>query len=817
MGTIDSVKSILTQSALDALCEKFYIPDIVHPELPGRNDRIRNSPTDILEYFQINLSQLSVIAAAKVSHFKILYRVYGFVPTVDPYPTPDEFDADVCNFLVENLASFWKFPKPFLCFVSISRYYDLDENCYPTIWDDDDEEMDLFAFIHHADPTKVRTGEKEVRDGEVSLLELTRGRIVPLTGVDEQENQNEVVQDEGVRGIDIVADDETQAIIAEKPKKVRKKRKAVDGASGSGLPPKKLREDHDTSRDVGASTIGKSLAALQGLLDSSTLAVEVGATTAATVPFVTSFVTLTPEREDGGHADSITGPNLRTQLAAGRFVVLSDSSHHSSTNAADDEVTSIVRSSMPPPPVLTAAVATTIIAGATSALVLGAGTEPVPHSIFRDSASTSETNQDVAGPSHPAETELSTDSFFVSLDVDLETLHQTYIPKWNVTNDSALDDPDLFVEFNVGAARQTCLSSEVRLRLKHELRGRKNFVDKCAMQTGWLKERDAKIANLKAQLSLKEAKAAEAIRLHGQIATVEAVEAARASELEGLKERNAALEGHIAALKSTTLSCNELSIKASSLEFEKDKLVDQVSKLEGTCSELRDEMVAKLDANLMGMDLHLDEEFYPRYLTTTTGRRWILSRGLRLMVMKCLQSPEYLAALGGAIGRAIDKGMKGGLAVIIDHGKARRDLTGVAAYDPSAEANYMSAVSALRTVNFPLLSQLESHKDTNIADLMGLLHLEGPTAKTPEAIQLQPSPGQLMLPIHRLEDQVVIGETSLYFSLDVANARVQRLKRNDASQQLSISDALVPLIEPLSAENLVGEASTFIQANSISD
>ncbi|GKF87744.1 hypothetical protein Tco_0258621 [Tanacetum coccineum] len=167
--------------------------------------------------------------------------------------------------------------------------------------------------------------------------------------------------------------------------------------------------------------------------------------------------------------------------------------------------------------------------------------------------------------------------------------------------------------------------------------------------------------------------------------------------------------------------------------------------------------------------------------------------------MKCLQLPEYLAALGGAIGHAINKGTKGGLAAGIDHGKTGRDFTNVAAYDPSAKANCMSAVSALRTVNFPLLAQLASHKDANIVDLMGLLHLEGPTAKTPEVIQLQPSPEQLMLPILRLEDQVVIG----------ANACVQRLKRNAASQQLSISNALVPLIKPLSAENLVGEASTF--------
>ncbi|GJS19531.1 gypsy type transposase, partial [Tanacetum coccineum] len=37
---------------------------------------------DILRHFRINISQLSVIGAAKVSHFEILCRVYGIVPTV---------------------------------------------------------------------------------------------------------------------------------------------------------------------------------------------------------------------------------------------------------------------------------------------------------------------------------------------------------------------------------------------------------------------------------------------------------------------------------------------------------------------------------------------------------------------------------------------------------------------------------------------------------------------------------------------------------------------------------------------------------------
>ncbi|GJV96398.1 hypothetical protein Tco_1547975 [Tanacetum coccineum] len=69
-----------------------------------------------------------------------------------------------------------------------------------------------------------------------------------------------------------------------------------------------------------------------------------------------------------------------------------------------------------------------------------------------------------------------------------------YIPRWNITNDSLLDDgfscrtlvdrvappsffstlrnmdyDQLFAEFNVGAARQICLGSEVRSRAEHEL------------------------------------------------------------------------------------------------------------------------------------------------------------------------------------------------------------------------------------------------------------------------------------------------------------------------------------------------------------
>nr|GEZ30639.1 transposase (putative), gypsy type [Tanacetum cinerariifolium] len=120
----------------------------------------------------------------------------------------------------------------------------------------------------------------------------------------------------------------------------------------------------------------------------------------------------------------------------------------------------------------------------------------------------------------------------------------------------------------------------------------------------------------------------------------------------------------------------------------------------------------------------------------------------------------------------IDKGMQNGLEAGIDHGRAGRSLADVATYDPSAKANYVSAVHALHGLDFPLLSQLESQKDAIIADIMSLFNLEGSSAETPKASQLQTS-----------------------------------IKGEAASYHLSLFDAMVPLIEPLSAGNLVGEAS----------
>nr|GEU95245.1 retrovirus-related Pol polyprotein from transposon TNT 1-94 [Tanacetum cinerariifolium] len=686
----------------------------------------------------------------------------------DPPLTPDEFSAEVCDFLANNPTLLKKFPEDFLCLVGISRHYTLDKNCYPTFWDDEDEDgyMDLFVFIHHADPTKVKVEEREIREGEIPLLELIKDcGSDDAAAMKNTEQSGHVVR---LGGIKILADDEAQALVADKPKKFRK-RKTVDGAGDSRLPPKKLR---------GITSI---------------LAAKIGVTAAAIVPFVTSSVTLTPEHEGGEDADSVSAANVRTKRPTGRFVISSNTPYNSNPIAVDDDVSSVVRctvlrATVSIPAVLTAAVATSIVAG-TSISQPREVNEPTRASIFADSTSPGNIDLDAAGPSQPSSNDISSKSFYVSLDMDSEALHHAYVLN----------------EFNVVAARQTCLSAEVRINLKHVLRGKKRLEGRCVMHEKLLKEKDVKIANLKARLSLKEAEAAKAIHLRGQIADVEAAKPTRACQSKSLKERNVALEFTAVAkdakigklsqdLSQFQLSCDDLSIKASTFECEKDKLVDQVSALEATYSRLHDEVsryklfkerieemkdtqvkalrdrVVGMDSNLMELALYMDEEFYPRYLTTLAKRRWIFSRDVKLVIMKCLQSSEYMTTLGGAIGHAIEKGMQDGFRLALI-----------------------------------MARQLESRKDASIIHIIDLLHLEGSAAEAPKGRQLQPSPKQLMVSIHRLEDQVVIRETSLSFSFEVSHNRVQRLRGDATACRLPLTDAMVPLVEPLSVRSLTGE------------
>ncbi|GJS70031.1 hypothetical protein Tco_0702872 [Tanacetum coccineum] len=677
----------------------------------------------------------------------------------DPPPKPTDFNVDHYSTLVAH-------PAPFRDNHNADTYLSFRDN--------HNAEMDLTTFIRVMDPTKVKVVEKGRAENEPRLLETTVGRVVPLLPIDAAHSKDALeasvdkLFDEGGSGnqgdsatggdgnnvltragIENIA---TEPVTAKKPTRPRKKRPAATDAGGSTLPTKRVGEDYGAS--FSSATGGKSPSVIKELLEMSVLNAEIGVAAVATLPFVTSSVSASPERETADFTDVITRPNVRTIGPSERFTISSDSSHHSSNNASEAKTDYVIRFS--DPPVMTEAVITTEETDVSSHLFLPITvdtTSKIGPDTFLDSSSAETLKPDVAGASQRP-------VLFSQI--------------------RALDYHQLFTEYNVGTARQACLNAEVRMRTKYNLSERKRLEDKCRKQTNLLRSKDDEIDILKVELLRKDVEAAEAKNAH-------------ASEVSLLRQQKTTFEYEKEILNKRVAELQSLSARREQ---------ELVHALEKSCSTLHNQ----LDTDLLNLVLHLDKEFYPCFLTAIAGRRWMLSRGMRLVVANCLQSPEYLTTLGAAIIRLIEKGMQDGLAAGIDHGKAGRTLGAVAPYNPSTESDYVTALRALQDVDFSLLSDLYSLRDASIQDVMDKLLLEGHVF---DLLRLfQPDVDQLTLLNHRPEDQVVIGETSLSFSLNVVHARVEKIKGDAAGGSLSIHDALVLLADPLSAKNLTGVASS---------
>nr|GEU37136.1 hypothetical protein [Tanacetum cinerariifolium] len=210
----------------------------------------------------------------------------------DPFPKSTEFNVDHYVVLVAHSAPFQKFSKPFLYLVGMSRYYTLAADNYSSFLHDDGMDIDLFAFIQVMDPTKVKVRERERAEGEAKLLDSTVGHVVPLLPITLASANSELEAsvdrlfdeggstDQGVFAADGGQEAETglvtevriivdENVVAEKPKRPRKKRQAVTDASGSFYPPKKLRPNGDALRKC----------ILSGLYNPTTIVVQVVAAT----------------------------------------------------------------------------------------------------------------------------------------------------------------------------------------------------------------------------------------------------------------------------------------------------------------------------------------------------------------------------------------------------------------------------------------------------------------------------------------------------------------------------------------------------------
>nr|GEU84461.1 hypothetical protein [Tanacetum cinerariifolium] len=330
------------------------------------------------------------------------------------------------------------------------------------------------------------------------------------------------------------------------------------------------------------------------LLARAMLNAEVGVVAIPTLPFVTTSISSTPKREDGDHTDFVAEPNLCTIRA---------------------------RSSVP---MMTTATAFTSMVD--SALV--AKEKPVKPSLFSADSSSA----GGADPNTGVFSDLTGSDFLVGgirTIIDPDTDLQKFFASVR-----GMEHDHLFIEFNVGAARQMSLSAE-------------------------------------------KTEATEATRLRAQTSNLEAVEKSLRDELNALKKRNVILEKEQNALdlKVTDLKAlvvgkerdrTDLNAQLTFVKSQNDNLADQVHELEISSAGLQ-EKITVYDNCMEKLEKFQDDRM----------KRWLLTHGLKLFLIKCLSSSAYLTALRAAISRAIEKGMQSGLADDIDHGREGKSLANV--------------------------------------------------------------------------------------------------------------------------------------------
>ncbi|GJT98966.1 hypothetical protein Tco_1094484 [Tanacetum coccineum] len=181
---------------------------------------------------------------------------------------------------------------------------------------------------------------------------------------------------------------------------------------------------------------------------------------------------------------------------------------------------------------------------------------------------------------------------------------------------------------------------------------------------------------------------------------------------------------------------------------------------------------------------------------------------LKLMGSETFAGPRKICHIRLASSAPPVEGMQEGLSAGITHGIEGRALTDFAAYNPSAEADYLVALHHLQSVNFSLLAELKSNKDASAETIMNLLRLDDHLADRLGLTASQPRADQLMVPIHHSPDRRVIGASALSLSLDVSNFRVQKIKENLANRVSALHNVFIPLSEPLSVAALTGTEST---------
>ncbi|GJT46602.1 hypothetical protein Tco_0955317 [Tanacetum coccineum] len=619
---LETAVSTISQEYLLEFTSEYGISDDVHPELPGREDKI----VDFLEGKQ----------TSRKKHPPMLYKALRFPEKLEqPFLLVGRKSISYRRELASKRSKRWNASRRHVLRRRRGNIEYTPDSHPKTTRNPVMLKMDLFNLISAPNPAVVKTGTRPRTTHEVPLITVIVSRQIDMeesaatiessgtpstverspldfanenpsqeiTGGDGTEDQvRETVAPEipppqnastTVVATNIVLEEEATT---DAPLVSKRRRKRVNDGTDSSAPSKVLRKDFDASRPTQSTLGGKSIAAT-GLEAGSIFSVPASQETSI------------------GIADSDPLFYAKPQLVP------------ESSKGTDTEI-----------PMEDIATTEADVQLSVGSLKSGKSTSP-----------------SVGG-----------------------SPGGIYQPRWGVTNSCRLDTPEacrdmvdhsvppryffelrhlpnseFLDQYNMNLARQVAMGSQLRLRFEQEVRLLKEATTKIARHDQRIQAREKEITKLDEEIKSIRVMETEVHSLRNQTRNLKTLLEAEVDMKKQLSQQVFSLQCQISS---------EEKIKASFEEFK--KLEDE--KFKRRCTEM--------DARLDVLRIDFDEELYPHMLTAIAGRRWVIGHGLRLAVMKCAESTNLRQAFADVVSAGIVKGMSEGLRYGVEHREALKDL-----------------------------------------------------------------------------------------------------------------------------------------------
>ncbi|GJU89642.1 putative reverse transcriptase domain-containing protein [Tanacetum coccineum] len=211
-------------------------------------------------------------------------------------------------------------------------------------------------------------------------------------------------------------------------------------------------------------------------------------------------------------------------------------------------------------------------------------------------------------------------------------------------------------KFNVSAAHNLSLSSEVRMRTEYNILEKKKWKSLAEEKDNLLQVKDKEIEELRSQLLQAKDESMQVARLRTRVSSLEAIEDSLRGKVAFVKEHNGLLKKEHSAMKLKVTSLesiiaekdhelSELGTSASSFRSQNQSLVNQVHELETSSAGLREKLemyegsmrqleefqdslmkplearLAEIDADFTRCCMHFQENFHTHLLNAIAGRR----------------------------------------------------------------------------------------------------------------------------------------------------------------------------------------------------